>query len=135
MDSTQDGYRTNFYAFIIKLNNKASNIVIICTIYVSYMMDIVFVDPNCAFLYLLIGFIMGLGMVYNYSQVYPCLSIVVDKVCHLSSVVFMGYQTWVHLVILDMVGFYIILGMGWLSLYYAILYYHAKIVIVIISID
>ncbi|WMV25992.1 hypothetical protein MTR67_019377 [Solanum verrucosum] len=36
------------------------------------------------------------------------------------------YATWADLVILDMTDFDIILGMTWLSLYYAVLNYNAK---------
>lgn len=42
----------------------------------------------------------------------------------------MGFQTWVDLVILDMLEFDIILGMNWLSLFYDVLKYNSKTLIV-----
>ncbi|PHT72694.1 hypothetical protein T459_23479 [Capsicum annuum] len=53
-------------------------------------------------------------------------SVIVDRIYRSCSVMFMGYQTWVDFVILDIVDFDIILVMSWLSLYHAILDSHAK---------
>lgn len=39
-----------------------------------------------------------------------------------------GYDTWVDMIILEMVDFHVILGMDWLSLYHAILDCYAKTV-------
>lgn len=40
----------------------------------------------------------------------------------------LGCDTWVELIILDMVDFLIILGMDWLSPYYIVLDCHAKMI-------
>lgn len=42
-------------------------------------------------------------------------------------VLFMGFQTWVGLIILDMFDFDIILNMTWLSQYYVVLNFNANI--------
>ena len=55
-------------------------------------------------------------------------SVIVDRVYRPCLVTFMGYDTWVDLMILDMVDFDIILGMSWLSPYHAILDCHTKTV-------
>ncbi|XP_070029161.1 uncharacterized protein [Nicotiana sylvestris] len=52
----------------------------------------------------------------------------VDRVYRLCIVVIEGLETSVDLLLLDMVEFDVILGMDWLSPYYAILYCHAKTV-------
>ena len=41
------------------------------------------------------------------------------RVC---SVMFMGFQTWVDMVIFYMIDFDIIIGMTWLSIYYFVSY-------------
>ncbi|XP_070029922.1 uncharacterized protein [Nicotiana sylvestris] len=55
-------------------------------------------------------------------------SIVVDRVYRSCMVVIGSFETSVDLLLLDMVDFDIILGMDWLSPYYAILDCHAKTV-------
>ena len=53
-------------------------------------------------------------------------SVVVDRVYRLCIVTLMGYDTHVDLIVLDMIDFYVILGMDWCSSYHAILNCHAK---------
>ncbi|XP_070039837.1 uncharacterized protein [Nicotiana tomentosiformis] len=55
-------------------------------------------------------------------------SVVVDRVYRSCVVTFCGYETRADLLLLDMVEFKDILGMDWLSLYHAILDYHANTV-------
>ena len=47
--------------------------------------------------------------------------LVVDRVYQSCLVSFVGYDTWVDLIILGMVDFDVILGMDWLFLYHAVL--------------
>lgn len=55
-------------------------------------------------------------------------SVVVTHVYYTCSLLFMGFQPWVDLIILDMLDFYIILCMTWFSPYHAVLNYNSKIV-------
>ncbi|XP_070023181.1 uncharacterized protein [Nicotiana sylvestris] len=55
-------------------------------------------------------------------------SVVVDQIYRSCMVTFCGYETRTDLLLLDMTKFKVILGMDWLSLYHAILYFHAKTV-------
>lgn len=53
-------------------------------------------------------------------------SIIIIHIYHVCSILFMGFQTQVDLIILDMIDFNIILRMTWVSPYHAILNYNAK---------
>ncbi|WMV59131.1 hypothetical protein MTR67_052516 [Solanum verrucosum] len=53
-------------------------------------------------------------------------SVIVTHVYRACSILFMGYQSWADLVILDMTDFDIILGMTWLSSYYVVLSCNTK---------
>ncbi|XP_070054191.1 uncharacterized protein [Nicotiana tomentosiformis] len=53
-------------------------------------------------------------------------SIIVDRVYRSCIVTLCGYETKEDLLLLDMTDFEVILGMDWLSPYYAILDFHAK---------
>ncbi|XP_070025266.1 uncharacterized protein [Nicotiana sylvestris] len=59
-------------------------------------------------------------------------SIVVDRVHRSCIAVIGGLQTYVDLLLLDMVDFDVILGMDWLSPYHAILDCHAKIMTLVL---
>ncbi|XP_070007790.1 uncharacterized protein [Nicotiana sylvestris] len=54
--------------------------------------------------------------------------VVVDRICQSCVVTLCGFDTRADLLMLDMIDFKIILGMDWLSPYYAILDCHAKTV-------
>lgn len=56
-------------------------------------------------------------------------SLVVDRIYRSCLVAPGGFETIAYLLLLSMVYFYIILGVAWLSPYYAILDCHAKVVI------
>lgn len=60
-------------------------------------------------------------------------SMIMDIVYCACSVGFIGYDTWVDLVILHMVDFDVILGVSWLSPYHAILDCHAKTITIVID--
>ncbi|XP_070028849.1 uncharacterized protein [Nicotiana sylvestris] len=64
--------------------------------------------------------------------VYVCIhvgdSVVVDRIYQFYVVTFCGYETRVDLMLLDMTNFEVILGIDLLSLYHAILDFHAKTV-------
>ncbi|XP_070003321.1 uncharacterized protein [Nicotiana sylvestris] len=53
-------------------------------------------------------------------------SIIVDRVYHSCVVTIMSLETSIDLLLLDMVDFYVTLGMDWMSPYHAILDCHAK---------
>ena len=53
-------------------------------------------------------------------------SLVVDLEHQSCVVTFVGHDTWVDLIVLDMVDFDVILGMDWVSPYHVVLYYYAK---------
>lgn len=53
-------------------------------------------------------------------------SMVVTHVYHICSVLFMDFQTWVGLIIFDMLDFYIILAMTLLSPYHVVLNFNVK---------
>lgn len=56
------------------------------------------------------------------------LEIVVTHIYRACFVLFMNFQTWANLVILNMIAFDMILGMTWLSPYYVMLNYNAETV-------
>lgn len=62
-------------------------------------------------------------------------SLVVDRIYTSYMVIVQKYDTWVDLIVLDMVDFNIILGIAWLSPFHAILVFFANtITLAILSI-
>ncbi|XP_015075331.1 uncharacterized protein LOC107019315 [Solanum pennellii] len=99
--SQSDGGRSHYYAFPGRPESKAS--------------DAVITDILCEFLDLSIRVSTPVGD-----------SVVVDWMYRLCTVTLMGYDTHADLKVLDMIDFYVILGVDWLSSYHAILNCHAK---------
>ncbi|WMV23717.1 hypothetical protein MTR67_017102 [Solanum verrucosum] len=60
-------------------------------------------------------------------------SVIVTHVYRACPILFLGFQTWADLVILDIIDFDIILGMTWLSLYYVVFKCNTKSVTLEIS--
>lgn len=91
---------------------------------------------SSSFSYTYVNFVVGLDMVCDLLDFPIHVStpvgdfVVVDMFYRSHSIMFMGYQTWPDLVILDMVDIDRILDMSWLSLYHDILDCYAKTVIV-----
>ena len=121
------GDRAHCYAFPGRSEAEASDVVITGNLLVCDCMDSVLFDPGSTFCYISSSFSNGLNL--------PCdlldmpirvstpvgESVVVGKVCRSCLVNFVGSNTYVDLVILEMVDFDVILGMTWLSLQFAIL--------------
>ncbi|KAH0682648.1 hypothetical protein KY289_020400 [Solanum tuberosum] len=100
--------RAQCYTFPGKSEVETSDAVITSTIFVCDRMASVLFDP--------VG-----------------KSVIVSHVYRACPILFMGFQTWDDLVILDMTDFDIILGMTWLSPYYAVLNCNTKSITLEIS--
>lgn len=77
-------------------------------------------------------FVIGMDLDYKYhiTFIYTSklvgVSVCVHQVYYACSVMFMGFNTFEKLIILDMKDFYIILGMSWFSPYRVVLNYYTK---------
>ncbi|WP_144028114.1 retroviral-like aspartic protease family protein, partial [Paenibacillus sp. 32352] len=119
--SGQTGDRTHCYAFPGRSEVETSDVVIIGNLLVCDCMVSVLFDPGSTFSYVSSSFANGLNL--------PCElldmpirvstpvgeSVVVEKVYRSCLVNFVGRNTYVDLVILEMDDFDVILGMTWLS--------------------
>ena len=97
-------------------------------------MDFVLFDPGSTFSYISSSFATGLNLHCELLDMPIRVStpvgesVVVEKVYRSCLVNFVGSNSYVDLVILEMVDFDVILGMTWLSLNFAILDCNAKLV-------
>lgn len=93
------------------------------TILVYDQMANVLFDPGSTYSYVSVQFASKFDMICDILDAPIHLftlvgePVIVTHVYRSCSVMFMGFQTWANLVILDMTNFDIILGMTWLSSY------------------
>ena len=122
------------YAFPRRSEAETSDAVITGNLLVSDCMASVLFEPGSTFSYVSSSFASGLNL-HCELLVIPIRvstpvgeSVIVEKVYRSCLVTFMGSNTHVDLVILEMVDFNVILGMTWLSPNFAILDCNAKTV-------
>ena len=130
----QTGDRAHCYAFPGRSEAETSDVVITGNLLVCDCMASVLFDPGSTFSYVSSSFVTILNL-HCYLLNIPIRvstpvgeSTIVEKVYRSCLVTFVGSNTHVDLVILEMVDFDVILGMTWLSPNFAILDCNAKTV-------
>ncbi|WMV24498.1 hypothetical protein MTR67_017883 [Solanum verrucosum] len=89
-------------------------------------------DPSSTYSYVSLQFSSEFNMICDVldAPISVCSpvgeSVIVTHLYRACPILFMDFQIWVDLVILDMIEFRIILGMTWLSPYYAMFYCNTK---------
>ncbi|WMV08847.1 hypothetical protein MTR67_002232, partial [Solanum verrucosum] len=130
----QPGDRAHCYAFPGRSEAETSDVVITGTLLVCDRMASVLFDPGSTFSYASSLFATGLDLHCDFLDMPIRVSIpvgefvIVEKVYRSCLVTFVGGETYVDLIILDMVDFDVILGMTWLFPNFAILDCNAKTV-------
>ncbi|WMV46385.1 hypothetical protein MTR67_039770 [Solanum verrucosum] len=129
-----EGGRSHYYAFSGRPEAKTSDVVITSIILVCHRPATILFDPGSTYSYMSTYFTSSLDILCESLDLPVHVStpvgdsVVVDQVYRLCIVTLMGYDTHTDLKVLDVVDFYVILGMDWLSPYHAILNCHAKTV-------
>ncbi|XP_069143439.1 uncharacterized protein [Solanum lycopersicum] len=130
----QTDNRAHCYSFPGKPEVEPSDVVIIGNLLVCDCMASVLFNPGSIFSYVYYSFDTSLDLYCDLLDMPICVStlvgesVIVEKVYRSCLVTFVGSNTHVDLIILEMVDFDVILGMTWLSLNIAILDCNAKIV-------
>ena len=129
----QAGDRAHCYAFPGRSEAETSDAVTTCNFSVYDCMDSVLFDPGSTFSYVSSSFATGLDLHCDLLDMPIRVStpvgesVIVEKVYRSCLVTFVGSNTHVDLIILEMVDFDVILGMTWLSPNFAILDCNAKL--------
>ncbi|XP_015163797.1 uncharacterized protein [Solanum tuberosum] len=132
--SQSGGRGAQCYAFPGRPEAEASDAVITGIVSVCHRPASVLFDPGSTFSYVFTYFASGLELTCDCMYVPIRVStpvgepLVVNRVYRSCLVVLSGYETWVDMILLDMLDFDVILGMDWLSPYHALLDCYAKTV-------
>ena len=130
----QTGDRAHCYAFPGRSEAEASDVVITGNLLVCDFMASVLFDTGSTFSYVSSSFANGLNLHCELLDIPIRVStpvgesIIVERIYRSCLVTFVGSNTYVDLVILEIVDFDVILGMTWLSPQFTILDCNAKMV-------